>query len=54
MREASWQVQAVITDQRLRRVITDQPTVDQLKSRTPQGVVMRPRTHDGVPSVVAP
>ena len=46
-REGSWQVQAVITDQRPSRVITDRETVDQLKSRTPQSVVMRPHTHDG-------
>ena len=46
-REGSWQVQAVITDQRPSRVITDRGTVDQLKSRTPQSVVMRPHTHDG-------
>ena len=46
-REGSWQVQAVITDQRPSRVITDRETVDQLELRTPQSVVMRPHTHDG-------
>ena len=46
-REGSWQVRAVITDQRPSHVITDRGTVDQLKPRTPQSVVMRPHTHDG-------